>query len=38
MVLVGTQHPRNIGSAARALKTMGFGAMHLVAPEKFPHT
>lgn len=37
MVLVGTQHPRNIGSAARALKTMGFGAMHLVAPEKFPH-
>lgn len=37
MVLVGTQHPRNIGSSARALKTMGFGAMHLVAPEKFPH-
>lgn len=37
MVLVGTQHPRNIGSAARALKTMGFGAIHLVAPETFPH-
>jgi len=37
IVLVGTQHPRNIGSAARALKTMGFGAIHLVAPEKFPH-
>lgn len=37
IVLVGTQHPRNIGSAARALKTMGFGAMHLVAPEAFPH-
>ena len=37
IVLVGTQHPRNIGSAARALKAMGFGAMHLVAPEKFPH-
>ncbi|MFN7520918.1 MAG: TrmH family RNA methyltransferase, partial [Lysobacteraceae bacterium] len=37
MVLVGTQHPRNIGSSARALKTMGFGVMHLVAPERFPH-
>lgn len=37
IVLVGTQHPRNIGSAARALKTMGFAAIHLVAPEKFPH-
>ena len=37
MVLVGTQHPRNIGSSARALKTMGFGALHLVAPERFPH-
>lgn len=37
MVLVGTQHPRNIGSAARALKTMGFGAIHLVGPEMFPH-
>ena len=37
MVLVGTQHPRNIGSAARALKAMGFGALHLVAPAKFPH-
>jgi len=37
MVLVGTQHPRNIGSSARALKAMGFGAMHLVAPENFPH-
>ena len=37
MVLVATQHPRNIGSAARALKTMGFDAMHLVAPQAFPH-
>lgn len=37
MVLVGTQHPRNIGSSARALKTMGFRALHLVAPERFPH-
>lgn len=37
IVLVGTQHPRNIGSSARALKTMGFKAMSLVAPEAFPH-
>ena len=37
VVLVGTQHPGNIGSAARALKTMGFGRLVLVAPERFPH-
>lgn len=37
MVLVGTRHPRNIGSAARALKTMGFEALHLVAPQNFPN-
>jgi len=36
-VLVGTQHPGNIGSAARALKTMGLGRLSLVAPERFPH-
>lgn len=36
-VLVGTQHPGNIGSAARALKTMGFRRLVLVAPERFPH-
>ena len=35
-VLVGTQHPGNIGAAARALKTMGFARLVLVAPEKFP--
>ena len=35
--MVSTQHPRNIGSSARALKTMGFSTVHLVAPEKFPH-
>lgn len=35
-VLVGTQHPGNIGAAARALKTMGFGRLVLVAPEQFP--
>lgn len=32
IVLVGTQHPGNIGSAARALKTMGLGRLVLVAP------
>ncbi|MFT3898256.1 MAG: RNA methyltransferase [Thermomonas sp.] len=37
MVLVGTQHPGNIGSAARALKTMGLSRLVLVAPERFPH-
>lgn len=37
VVLVGTQHPGNIGSAARAIKTMGFERLVLVAPERFPH-
>lgn len=37
IVLVGTQHPGNIGSAARAMKTMGLGELHLVRPHKFPH-
>lgn len=37
MVLVGTQHPGNIGSAARALKTMGLLRLVLVAPERYPH-
>ncbi|KAA2285836.1 RNA methyltransferase [Arenimonas fontis] len=36
IVLVGTQHPGNIGSAARAMKTMGLSRLHLVAPERFP--
>ncbi|WP_242110680.1 RNA methyltransferase [Luteimonas aquatica] len=36
-VLVGTQHPGNIGSAARALKTMGLTRLSLVAPQRFPH-
>jgi tRNA (cytidine32/uridine32-2'-O)-methyltransferase len=35
-VLVGTQHPGNIGAAARALKTMGLSQLTLVAPEQFP--
>ncbi len=36
IVLVGTQHPGNIGAAARALKTMGLARLVLVAPEQFP--
>ena len=35
-VLVGTQHPGNIGAAARALKTMGLSKLVLVAPEDHP--
>lgn len=38
VVLVGTQHPGNIGSAARAMKTMGLSRLVLVAPEKAPST
>jgi TrmH family RNA methyltransferase len=37
IVLVATQHPGNIGSAARAMRTMGFHELVLVAPERFPH-
>ena len=37
IVLVGTQHPGNIGSAARAMRTMGLTRLRLVAPEAFPH-
>lgn len=36
IVLVGTQHPGNIGSAARAMKTMGLADLWLVAPERYP--
>ncbi len=36
IVLVGTQHPGNIGSAARAMKTMGLSRLVLVAPKRFP--
>ena len=32
-VLVETSHPGNIGSAARALKTMGFSDLHLINPK-----
>jgi tRNA (cytidine32/uridine32-2'-O)-methyltransferase len=36
IVLVGTQHPGNIGSAARAMKTMGLSHLVLVAPQRYP--
>lgn len=36
-VLANTSHPGNIGSAARAIRTMGFHRLSLVAPERFPH-
>lgn len=36
VVLVGTQHPGNIGSAARAMKTMGLNNLVLVAPKRYP--
>jgi tRNA (cytidine32/uridine32-2'-O)-methyltransferase len=37
MVLINTSHPGNIGSAARAMKTMGFASLYLVDPQLFPH-
>lgn len=36
LILVRTFHPGNIGSVARAMKTMGLTDMHLVNPWKFP--
>lgn len=35
-VLVRTSHPGNIGSAARAIRTMGMSRLALVAPHSFP--
>jgi len=35
-VLVRTSHPGNIGSAARAIRTMGFDRLELVLPARFP--
>jgi tRNA (cytidine32/uridine32-2'-O)-methyltransferase len=35
--LVRTSHPGNIGAAARAIRTMGFSRLDLVAPQRFPH-
>ena len=37
IVLVETQQPRNIGSAARAMKAMGLTQLVLVCPARFPH-
>jgi tRNA (cytidine32/uridine32-2'-O)-methyltransferase len=37
IVLVNTSHPGNIGSAARAMKTMGLKELYLVSPQQFPH-
>ncbi|MFN4148234.1 MAG: RNA methyltransferase [Rhodocyclaceae bacterium] len=36
IVLVRPSHPGNIGAAARAMKTMGFSRLVLVAPQRFP--
>jgi TrmH family RNA methyltransferase len=38
IVLTRISHPGNIGSAARAMKTMGLDRLCLVAPERFPAT
>jgi tRNA (cytidine32/uridine32-2'-O)-methyltransferase len=37
IVLVNPSHPGNIGSSARAMKTMGLSKLYLVEPEVFPH-
>lgn len=37
VVLSHTQHPGNIGAAARAMMTMGLGDLVLVNPERYPH-
>lgn len=37
VVLVRSQHPGNIGAAARAMKNMGLTDLVLVAPRLFPH-
>ena len=36
IVLVEPRHPGNIGSAARAMKTMGIDQFVLVDPARFP--
>ena len=38
IVLVNPSHPGNIGSTARAMKTMGFNNLSLVNPKEFPST
>ncbi len=37
VVLINTQHPGNIGAAARAMKNMGLSQLYLVEPQNFPH-
>ncbi len=37
IVLINTSHPGNIGSVARAMKTMGLLDLWLVGPLQFPH-
>jgi len=37
IILIQTSHPGNIGSAARAMKTMGLTDLYLVSPLQFPH-
>ena len=37
IVLCRTSHPGNIGSTARAIKTMGFLNLTLINPNEFPH-
>lgn len=36
IILVGTTHTGNIGSVARAMKTMGLSELYLVAPKELP--
>lgn len=36
IVLIATSHPGNIGSTARAMKTMGLNSLYLVNPKSFP--
>ncbi|MGI9276901.1 MAG: tRNA (cytosine(32)/uridine(32)-2'-O)-methyltransferase TrmJ [Endozoicomonas sp.] len=36
IILINTFHPGNIGSAARAMKTMGLSDLCLVTPQSFP--
>lgn len=36
IILINTFHPGNIGSAARAMKTMGLSDLCLVSPRRFP--
>ena len=37
IVMVNTTLPANIGSALRAMKTMGLSQLVLVAPKTYPH-